>query len=90
MTVNPDNTVISRTDATNEFVKLFKRQGFYQPLQPLPVQRASLKRFEQFMKSCYQHGVRAAFIFDELQQQRLLNQWEEDSTAAPSASAIAL
>jgi adenosine deaminase len=73
VTINPDNTVISRTDATNEFVKLFKRQGFYQPEKSLPEQQAALVRFEGFMQSCYQHGVRAAFIVDDLQKQRLLN-----------------
>lgn len=75
VTINPDNTIISRTDATNEFVKLFKRQGFYMPEKPLTAQKASLARFERFIKSCYQHGVRAAFIFDELQKQRLLDRW---------------
>ncbi|MEJ2680091.1 MAG: hypothetical protein P8144_01055 [Gammaproteobacteria bacterium] len=73
VTVNPDNTIISQTDATNEYVNLFKHQGFYLPKARPLQQKAAMHRFESFMNRCYIHGIRAAFIFNELKKEKLLS-----------------
>lgn len=71
VTVNPDNEIISKTDPTNEFVKLFQSQPGYRHNDDIENQRQQLAKFKGFMHTCFSHGVKSAFIFDEVLRQKL-------------------
>lgn len=71
VTINPDNTVISRTDATKDYVKLFSHQNFSLADDQF---KQGLAEFISFMENSYRNGVYSSFIFDEVQQQQLIEE----------------
>lgn len=76
VTVNTDNEVISKTDPTNEFVKLYRSQPGFKEADTIEAQRQHLEKFKLFMHTCFANGVKSAFIFDELLRQKLQHRVE--------------
>lgn len=72
VTVNPDNEIVSKTDPTNEFVKLYRSQPDFSNAHTLTDHQALFSKFQKFMYTCFHHGVRSAFIFDERLREKLI------------------